>query len=206
MDGTSAKVHIAMKGTPRFAAATSDEENALFLPTNFRIASSIETLHEAYNEALMGRWSRRVTVTGIMDSAIDPDMAPPGHHIMSLSVRGVPYHLAEGDWDSQRDALGQAVLETVSFHIPNLPDILDQVHVYTPLDLEREFGLLEGSGSHGDIMPGRIFDARPLPGAADYRTPVGGLYLCGVGTWPANFMSGVTGYNASQRMLADRPA
>lgn len=203
IDGTSAKVHIAMKGTPRFAAARTDDENALFLPTNFRIASSIETLQDAYNQAVLGRWSRRVTVTGIMDSAIDPRMTPDGHHIMSLSVRGVPYHLAEGSWDEQRTELGEAVLETVAQHIPNLPDIVDGISVYTPLDLEREYGLLEGSGSHGDIVPGRIFDARPIPGASDYRTPVAGLYLCGVGTWPGNFMSGVTGYNASHRMLHD---
>ena len=204
MDGTSAKVHIAMKGTPRFAVAADDAQNELFLPTNFRVASSIEVLQEAYNEAVMGRWSRRVTVTGLMDSAIDPTVVDvPGHHIMSLSVRGVPYHLAEGTWDEQRDELGRAVVDTVSQHLPNVPDIIDAVHVYTPLDLEREYGLVEGSGSHGDIVPGRIFDSRPLAGASHYSTPLPGLYLCGVGTWPGNFMSGVTGYNASHRMIFD---
>jgi len=203
MDGTSAKVHIAMKGTPRFAVAADDAENDLFLPTNFRVASSLEVLQEAYSEAVMGRWSRRVTVTGLMDSAIDPTLVPPGHHIMSLSVRGVPYHLAEGTWDEQRDELGAAVLGTIAQHMPNVPDIVEAVHVYTPLDLEREFGLVEGSGSHGDIVPGRIFDSRPLPGASRYSTPLPGLYLCGVGTWPGNFMSGVTGHNASHRMLFD---
>lgn len=204
MDGTSAKVHIAMTGTPRFAVAADDEENELFLPTNFRVASSIDVLQEAYNLAVMGRWSRHVTVTGLMDSAIDPTMVDePGHHIMSLSVRGVPYHLAEGTWDEQRDELGQAVLATIATHMPNVPDIVDAVHVYTPLDLEREFGLVEGSGSHGDIVPGRLFESRPLPGASDYSTPLPGLYLCGVGTWPGNFMSGVTGHNASNRILHD---
>jgi phytoene dehydrogenase-like protein len=204
MDGTSAKVHIAMKGAPRFAVATSDAENELFLPTNFRVASSIDVLQEAYNLAVMGRWSRHVTVTGLMDSAIDPTMVDvPGHHVMSLSVRGVPYHLAEGTWDEQRDELGQAVLATIATHMPNVPDIVDAVHVYTPLDLEREYGLLEGSGSHGDIVPGRLFESRPLPGASDYATPLPGLYLCGVGTWPGNFMSGVTGHNASNRILHD---
>lgn len=204
MDGTSAKVHIAMAGTPRFRVAEDDAQNALFLPTNFRVASSLEVLQDAYAQAVMGRWSRRVTVTGLMDSAIDPGMVDrPGHHIMSLSVRGVPYHLAEGTWDEQRDELGRAVVETIAQHMPNVPDILDDVHVYTPLDLEREFGLVEGSGSHGDIVPGRLFDSRPLPGASDYTSPLAGLYLCGVGTWPGNFMSGVTGHNASHRMLAD---
>ncbi|MFF0228381.1 phytoene desaturase family protein [Streptomyces sp. NPDC004629] len=203
MRGSSAKVHLALEGTPRFAAATSDEENELFCGSNFRVAPSIDVLQAAYNEATVGRWSRRPTVTAIMDSAHDPSLAPPGCHFVSVSVRGVPYHLTEGTWDDQKDALGQAVVDTLTEHIPNLPSILAGCHVYSPLDLEREFALPEGNGAHGDIVPGRVFDSRPMPGCSDYRTPVPGLYLCGVGSWPGNFMSGVTGYNAGRRMLAD---
>ncbi|TDE15849.1 phytoene desaturase family protein [Jiangella asiatica] len=203
MKGSSAKVHLALNGTPRFACARSDKENELFLATNFRIAPSIDVLQEAYNEAIMGRWSERPTISGIISSAIDPSLTPPGAHFVSLSVRGVPYHLAEGTWDEHGDALAKAVVTTLEEHVPNLLDVLDDYHIYTPLDLEREFALLEGNGAHGDIVPGQIFDSRPMPGCADHRTPVEGLYLCGVGTWPGNFMSGVTGYNASHRMLSD---
>ncbi|OZV77470.1 thiamine biosynthesis protein [Micromonospora echinospora] len=203
MKGTSAKVHLALDGTPRFAAARDEEENRLFLGTNFRIAASIDVLQNAYNEAVLGRWSRRPTVTAMIDSAHDPSLTPPGCHFVSISVRGVPYHLAEGTWDEQRDDLGKAVVGTLEQHIPNLSEILAGVHVYSPLDLEREFALVEGNGAHGDIVPGHIFDSRPIPGCADYRTPVEGLYLTGVGNWPGNFMSGVTGYNASDRVLAD---
>ncbi|MGW4796306.1 phytoene desaturase family protein [Nonomuraea sp. NPDC004297] len=203
MKGSSAKVHLALKGTPRFAAATSEEENRLFLATNFRVAPSIDVLQNAYNEAVMGRWTERPTISGIISSALDPSLTPPGCHFVSLSVRGIPYHLATGTWDEQRDDLGKAVIATLEEHVPNLSDVLHDFHVYTPLDLEREFALAEGNGAHGDIVPGQIFDSRPMPGCADHRTPVRGLYLCGVGTWPGNFMSGVTGYNASQRMLAD---
>jgi len=203
MKGTSAKVHLALEGTPRFKAARSAEENRLFLGTNFRVASSIDVLQNAYNQAVMGRWTDRPTITAMIDSVHDPSLTPPGCHFVSLSVRGVPYHLAEGTWDEQRDDLGKAVIATLEEHIPNLSGILRDYHVYTPLDLEREFALVEGNGAHGDIVPGHIFDSRPIPGCADNRTPVEGLYLCGVGTWPGNFMSGVTGYNASQRMLED---
>lgn len=206
MKGTSAKVHLALEGTPHFKAARSEGENELFLGTNFRVASSIGVLQNAYNEAVMGRWTERPTITAIMDSAQDPSLTPPGCHFVSLSVRGVPYHLASGTWDEQRDDLGKAVIATLEEHIPNLANILHDYHVYSPLDLEREFALLEGNGAHGDIVPGHIFDSRPIPGCADNRTPVDGLYLCGVGNWPGNFMSGVTGYNASQRMLDDARA
>jgi len=203
MRGSSAKVHLALEGTPRFAAASSQEENRLFLATNFRVAPSIDVLQNAYNEAVMGRWTERPTISGIISSALDPSLTPPGCHFVSLSVRGIPYHLAGGTWDEQRDDLGKAVVATLGEHVPNLSAILRDFHVYTPLDLEREFALAEGNGAHGDIVPGQIFDSRPMPGCADHRTPVEDLYLCGVGSWPGNFMSGVTGYNASQRMLGD---
>jgi phytoene dehydrogenase-like protein len=203
MKGTSAKVHLALDGTPRFAAARDEDENRLFLGTNFRVAASIDVLQNAYNEAVMGRWAKRPTLTAMMDSAHDPSMTPPGCHFVSISVRGVPYHLAEGTWDEQRDDLGKAVVATLEQYVPNLSDILAGVHVYSPLDLEREFGLVEGNGAHGDIVPGNIFDSRPIPGCSDYRTPIEGLYLTGVGNWPGNFMSGVTGYNASNRVLTD---
>ncbi|MBB5159395.1 phytoene desaturase family protein [Saccharopolyspora phatthalungensis] len=203
MKGSSAKVHLALDGTARFAAATSDEENLLFLGTNFRVAPSIEVLQQAYHEAVAGRWPERPTITGMIDSAHDPSLTPPGCHFVSISVRGVPYHLAHGTWDEQKDDLGKAVIATLEDHIPNLSQVLADYHVYSPADLEREFALPEGNGAHGDIVPGRIFDARPMPGCAGQRTPVPGLYLCGVGTWPGNFMSGVTGYNAATQMLAD---
>ena len=110
-------------------------------------------------------------------SAIDPGMVDqPGHHIMSLSVRGVPYHLAEGTWDEQRDELGRAVVETIAQHMPNVPDILDDVHVYTPLDLEREWEVGEAgyeSRSENCCFAGRRLHgtvvATVAAGAVAYR-------------------------------------
>lgn len=204
MNGSSSKVHLALEGTPRFRRARSDAENELFLNTNFRVVPSMEVLQESYNEAIMGRWSPKVTISGVISSAADPSMTPPGCHFMSLSVRGTPYRLSGGrDWETERDALGKAVVATLADNISNLDSILAGVNVYTPVDLEEKFGLLEGNGAHGDIIPGQVFDSRPIPECAHYSTPIEGLYMCGVGTWPANYMSGLTGYNASHKMLAD---
>lgn len=207
MKGSSSKVHLALEGTPRFRRARSEAENEAFLKTNFRVVPSMDVLQESYNEAVMGRWSPKVTISGVVSSAVDPSMTPPGCHFMSLSVRGTPYHLSGGrNWDTERDALGKAVVATLAENIENLDSILAGVNVYTPVDLERKFGMLEGNGAHGDIIPGQIFDARPLPECAHYATPIEGLYMCGVGTWPANYMSGLTGYNASHQMLAHAQA
>ncbi|MBS0248920.1 MAG: NAD(P)/FAD-dependent oxidoreductase [Proteobacteria bacterium] len=207
MSGSSSKVHLALEGTPRFRRARNDAENEAFLKTNFRVVPSVDVLQESYNEAIMGSWSPKVTVSGVVSSAVDPSMTPPGCHFMSLSVRGTPYHLANGrDWETERDALGKAVVATLANNITNLDSILAGVHVYTPVDLEKRFGMVEGNGAHGDIIPGKIFDARPLPECSHYATPIEGLYMCGTGMWPANYMSGLTGYNASHRMLADAHA
>jgi phytoene dehydrogenase-like protein len=204
MHGSSSKVHLALEGTPRFRKAESNAENEAFLKTNFRVVPSVDVLQESYNEAIMGRWSPHVTISGVISSSVDPSMTPPGCHFMSLSVRGTPYHLADGkNWETERDALGKAVVATLAENITNLDSILAGVNVYTPVDLEEKFGMVEGNGAHGDIVPGQIFDARPLPECSHYATPIGGLYLCGTGTWPANYMSGLTGYNASHKMLAD---
>lgn len=202
MRGSSAKVHLAMDGTPRFACAESDAENEVFLRAKFRTVPSIDLLQESYNEATVGRWHPRTSINGIF-SSLDPEMTPPGCHFVSLSVRSVPYDLAEGNWDLRRDELIEDVVTTLETYIPNLRSILVDTHVYTPLDLERKFGMAEGNGAHGDIVPGNVFNARPLPECANYATPVSGLYLCGVGVWPANFVSGITGYNASQRILRE---
>jgi phytoene dehydrogenase-like protein len=204
MSGSSAKVHLALEGTPRFRRARNDAENEAFLKTNFRVVPSVDVLQESYNEAIMGSWSPKVTISGVVSSAVDPSMTPPGCHFMSLSVRGTPYHLANGrDWETEREALGRAVVATLADNITNLDKILAGVHVYTPVDLEKKFGMVEGNGAHGDIIPGKIFDARPIPECSHYATPIEGLYMCGTGMWPANYMSGLTGYNASHRMLAD---
>jgi phytoene dehydrogenase-like protein len=207
MSGSSSKVHLALEGTPRFRRARSDAENEAFLKTNFRVVPSVDVLQESYNEAIMGSWSPKVTISGVISSAVDPSMTPPGCHFMSLSVRGTPYHLANGrNWENEREALGKAVVATLADNITNLHSILAGVHVYTPVDLEKKFGMAEGNGAHGDIIPGKIFDARPLPECSHYATPIEGLYMCGAGMWPANYMSGLTGYNASHRMVADARA
>lgn len=205
MKGSSAKVHLAMDGTPRFACAESDEENEIFLRAKFRTVPPVDLLQESFNEATMGRWHPRTSINGI-SSTLDPSLTPPGCHFFSVSVRHVPYELAEGSWDQRRDELIEDVVTTLESYIPNLRNILVGTHCYTPLDLEQKFGMTEGNGAHGDIVPGNLFNARPLPECANYATPIEGLYVCGVGVWPANFVSGITGFNASQRILREAAA
>ncbi len=118
-------------------------------------------------------------------SMVDPTMAPPGKHVMSIFVQYASYVMPEyGNRDQQRDAFGNAVIDTLTEFAPNLKDIILHKQVLTPWDLEEEFGLSEGNIFQGELTLDQLFFMRPTPGWADYRTPIRGYYQCGSGTHP----------------------
>jgi phytoene dehydrogenase-like protein len=137
----------------------------------------------------------------VLASAIDPELATPGRHVLTCFVQYVPYRLADSDWDTEREALGERVVEIIGRYAPNVPGAVVGRDVITPLDLERRFGITEGNIFHGDIRMDQLFFMRPLPGWARYRTPVEGLYLCGSGTHPGGGVTGAPGYNAAHAIL-----
>ncbi|MFE5703567.1 phytoene desaturase family protein [Rhodococcus koreensis] len=203
MRGCSFKVSLAMDGVPRFAAARSDEENAMLLQCGFRIAPSMKMMEQAYQDARAGRWSAEPMLWGQIPTSVDPSMAPEGGHTMSLSVFQAPYELAEGSWDQERDRFGMRVIDTLADYIPNIREIIVGQLFTSPVDFERDFGLTEGNATHGDVVSEQMFGNRPIPGCSDQRTPIRGLYLGSVGTWPGGFLSGLPGLNASRRVLDD---
>ena len=116
----------------------------------------------------------------------------------------MPYDLADGkNWDKEKDKTVKKILGYLTKLIPNLPDILVAHQCLTPLDLERMFGMTRGDICHGRLEPDQMFSARPHPDAAQYATPVKGLYLCGSGAHPGGGVSGAPGRNAAKRILKD---
>ncbi len=202
MRGCAFKAVLALGGLPRFRAAPVDAVEA-FAACQFRIAPSVDHLERGYEDAKNGRMSREPRIMGLTPSVMDPNLAPPGKHLMSLNCWHAPYHLEDGDWTTEKDRFGQRIIDTVADYVPNLKDIIEDAFFYSPKDLEDEFGLVEGHQLHGDMTLASMFANRPVPGLADYRTPVGGLYLCGSGTWPGGFVSGIPGHNGSHQALAD---
>ena len=203
MNGNAFKMLLALDGLPRFKAARTDDEARLYSGCQFRIAPSMEWMECAWDDAKHGRWSRTPMMWGLTPSVADPSMAPPGRHIMSVNIWHAPYHLAAGDWATERDRFGNHCIEVLADFIPNIKDLITDTRFFSPVDLERELGLVESHITHGDMLPGRMFAMRPIPGMSDYRTPIAGLYLCGVGTWPGGNVSGLPGHNASHAVLAD---
>ena len=204
MNGNTFKIVLALDGVPRFKAAKTEDEVRKYAACQFRIAPSMDWMERAWDDAKRGHWSRTPMMWGLTPSVSDPAMAPPGHNVMSINIFHAPYRLAEGlDWSVERDRFGNHCIEVLSDYIPNIKDLIIDHRFFSPVDLERELGLVESHITHGDMTPKRMFSMRPVSGLSDYRTPIAGLYLCGVGTWPGGNVSGIPGHNASHKALND---
>jgi phytoene dehydrogenase-like protein len=124
-------------------------------------------------------------------------------------VQYAPYHLKNSNgsraaaWDEQREAFGDAVVDTIAEYAPNIKNIIRHRQVLTPLDLEREFGLTEGNIFQGELTLEQLFFLRPVPGWAQYATPIRRLYLCGSATHPGGGIMGAPGRNAALKVLKD---
>jgi phytoene dehydrogenase-like protein len=196
--GASAKVNLALDDLPRFTAMPEGDAH---LRGAISISPSVDYMERAYDDAKYGQFSRRPYMDIVIPSLTDPTVAPPGKHVMSCFVQYAPYHLASGTWDEQRDAFGDAVIDTLAEYAPNMRDIVRHRQVVTPLDLEREWSLTEGNIFQGELSPDQLFFMRPLPGWAQYRTPIKGLYLCGAATHPGGGIMAAPGRNAARTIL-----
>jgi phytoene dehydrogenase-like protein len=166
----------------------------------------IPTLAEAqanYNASQQGQIPERLWVDCVLASNVDETLAPHDRHMLTCFVQYLPYSLSDGSWDAQREELGDRVTELIGQFAPNVPGSVVARRVYTPVDLERTFGITEGNIFHGDISMEQLFFMRPLPKWAHYGTPIRGLYLCGAGTHPGGGVTGAPGYNAAHRILRD---
>ncbi len=138
-----------------------------------------------------------------MPSAVDPTLAPEGHHVASIFVQYAPYQLAEGSWDEIKESFGDRCIELLARYAPNVPQAILHRQVVTPLDLERTWGLTGGNIMQGAMNLNQLYCFRPVAGWADHRTPVKGLYLCGAASHPGGGVIGACGKNAATEILRD---
>jgi phytoene dehydrogenase-like protein len=199
--GTSSKVNFALDGLPRFPALPGREDVFRGF-TN--IGPSIDYLERAFDEGKYGWYSSRPYIDGAIQSTIDPDMAPPGKHVMSCFIQYTPYKLRESDWDTEKENLGDTVQRTLESFFPGFGDLVLQREVVTPLHIERTVGLSEGNIFAGEFFAPQMFFFRPAPGWSQYRTPIDGYYQCGSGTHPGGCVMGAPGKLAAERILKDR--
>jgi len=199
--GSSGKVNLALDALPNFKSIPGPGAH---LRGAISISPAVEYMERAYDDAKYGHFSRRPYVDMVIPSLTDPSVAPPGKHVMSCFVQYAPYKLAPGlNWDDQREAFGNNVIDTIAEYAPNIKDIIIGKQVLTPLDLEREFGLSEGNIFQGELSLEQLFFLRPVPGWAQYRTPIKNLYMCGSATHPGGGIMGANGRLAALEILKD---
>ena len=201
MAGPCAKVNIVLAEEPQFTG-TSPQATPLER-TFYTLVPSLEFAERCYDIAKFGEIPEELWVDCVVSSNADSSLAPPGKHILTCFVQYVPYKLREGNWDENRDLLGDRVVKKIAEYAPNVPGAIVARQVLTPLDLERTYGLTEGNIFHGDLRLEQLFFMRPVPGWAQYRTPVRGLYLCGAGAHPGGGVTGAPGRNAAHQALRD---
>jgi phytoene dehydrogenase-like protein len=203
--GSSAKLNIALDRMLEFPAAPP---HASFLRGDMHVSESLWELERAYDDWKAGRWSDQPYIDMLIPSQIDPTMAPPGQHMMTVFVQYAPYDLeVDGvrsgqNWDdTQRQRMADTVLDQMSIACPDIRDRIVHMEVRSPLDIEREVGLTEGNIFQGELTFDQLFFNRPVPGYAQYGTPVGGLYIVGSSTHPGGGVMGAPGANAARAIL-----
>ena len=201
MEGPCAKVNLVLDAEPRF---TGTSPNATALERTFyTLVPSLAFAEHCYDIAKFGDIPEELWVDCVVSSNADPSLAPAGKHILTCFVQYVPYHLREGNWDDNRELLGNRVVKKIAEYAPNVPNSTVARQVLTPLDLERTYGLTEGNIFHGDLRLEQLFFMRPVSGWSQYRTPIDGLYLCGAGAHPGGGVTGAPGHNAAYQVLRD---
>jgi phytoene dehydrogenase-like protein len=196
--GSSGKVNFALDALPDFTAMPGPGPH---LRGAISISPGVDYMERAYDQAKYGEFSKRPYIDMVIPTLTDPSVAPPGKHILSCFVQYAPYALANGTWDDQREAFGDAVVDTIAQFAPNIRSIIRHRQVLTPLDLERDFGLTEGNIFQGELTLEQLFFLRPAPGWAQYKTPIRHLWMCGSGAHPGGGIMGAPGRNAALRIL-----
>jgi phytoene dehydrogenase-like protein len=198
--GCTAALHLALDDLPNFQGISEGHEQ---LSSHIQICPSLDYLERAYDDAKYGRFSQTPFLDIVIPTVLDPSLAPDGKHIMSVQVQYAPYRLAEQKWNQVRDEFSETVISTLTKYATNTRDIVIDSHLITPPDLEREYGLTEGSIYHGQMAMDQLVCMRPVAGFGRYRTPVENLYLCGAGTHPGGGVTGAPGFNAAREILKD---
>jgi len=158
----------------------------------------------AYFDARLYGWSRQPIVEMLIPSLVDPSLAPSGKHVASLFCQHANPQLPDGSsWDDVKKEVALLMLDTVDRHAPNFRAGVIAWQAFSPLDLEREFGLIGGDIFHGALALDQLFSARPVLGHGNYRGPLKGLYMCGAGTHPGGGVTGIPGHNAAREILRD---
>ncbi len=197
----SFRINVALSELPAFIAAPTDDPEG-GVRSGIIMAPSLRYMEQAYFDARQFGFAHKPVVEMLIPSTVDDSLAPAGAHVASLFCQQFA-PAPEAGWDALKPQAVEAIFDTVTEFAPNFRRSLLGFKALSPLDLEREFGLVGGDIFHGAMGLDQLFSARPVLGHGDYRTPVAGLYLCGSGTHPGGGVTGAPGHNAAREMIRD---
>lgn len=199
----SAKINLALGEPPNFKCLPG-QGIAPHHHGTIHIGETMDGIERAYDDAKYGRPSETPILELTIPTSVDSTIAPDGKHIMSMFVQYAPYKLADGQsWDDLREDFGDRCIRVLAEYAPNVPDVIEHRQVLTPLDLERVYSITGGNIMQGAMNFNQLFLMRPIPGWADHRCPVNGLYLCGAASHPGGGVMGACGRNAAVEILRD---
>lgn len=198
------RMNVALEALPSFVALPEEGDH---LTAGIILAPSLTYMDRAWQDAREHGWSRAPIIEILIPSTLDDSLAPWGKHVASLFCQHVAPELPAGrSWDDHREEVADLMIATVDQYAPGFARNVMGRQILSPLDLERQFGLLGGDIFHGALTLNQLFSARPMLGHADYRGPLKGLYHCGSGAHPGGGVTGAPGHNAAQVILRDHRA
>jgi len=198
------RMNVALSALPSFTALPGAGDH---LSAGIILAPSLGYMDRAWQDARDHGWSRQPVVELLIPSTLDDTLSPRGQHVASLFCQHVAPQLPDGtSWDDHREEVADLMIATVDAYAPGFKASVIGRQVLSPLDLERQFGLLGGDIFHGALTLNQLFSARPMLGHADYRGPLKGLYHCGSGAHPGGGVTGAPGHNAARVILSDHRA
>jgi phytoene dehydrogenase-like protein len=193
--GLAAKLHLALDAAPKFGGEASLSRGRML------IAPSLNHIERAFNHSKYGEFSADPVMEITVPTLNDATLAPPGKHVLSAVVQYAPYTL-KGGWEQGRAAFTDAAIGVLERHAPGLRDQILAAEMLTPVDIEEKFGIDGGHWHHADLAFDQFLMMRPVPGVAQHRAPITGLYLCGAGCHPGGGVMGIAGSNAAREVLA----
>jgi phytoene dehydrogenase-like protein len=198
------RMNVALSALPSFTALPGNGDH---LTAGIILGPSLAYMDRAWQDARAHGWSREPVVELLIPSTLDDSLAPTSQHVASLFCQHAAPQLPDGkSWDEHREEVADLMIATVDKYAPGFSASVIGRQILSPLDLERQFGLLGGDIFHGALTLNQLFSARPMLGHADYRGPVSGLYHCGSGAHPGGGVTGAPGHNAARVILRDHRA
>ena len=190
-----AKLHLALSALPDFTGLDQARYGERLV-----IAPSLEYVEHAFNHAKYGEYSQQPVIEITLPSVNDDSLAPAGQHVLSANVQWAPVDLRQG-WEEAKSEFAGTIIDLVGRYAPNIRSLIQHAELLTPADIEKNFRLTGGHWHHAELAMDQFLMMRPVPGAAQYATPVDGLWLCGAGSHPGGGVMGCAGRNAAHAII-----